>query len=92
MAKLNKNEESLLKKVRDICCPDGELEIDHMYVGDTEGITADGWYPYTYFINRSEAVPFEGKDFVPVMTDEEAKKKNIDVRTVLSKAGCYYVG
>ena len=88
---LNKSEESLLQKVQSMYCKD-ELEIDHIYAGDAEDVTVDGWYPFNYNANREEAVPFDAPNFGPVITDEEAEKKHIDVKKVLSKAGCYYVG
>ena len=59
---------------------DYDMEIDHI----------DGnWYVCKYSERYGEATP---TDFVePIITDQEAKDRGIDVVRCLNEYGCYYV-
>ncbi len=59
---------------------DYDMEIDHI----------DGsWYVYKYSERYGEATP---TDFVePIITDQEAMSRGIDVVKCLDEYGCYYV-
>lgn len=86
---MNANEKEFMEMLRDAeanISSDYEMEIDHF---NGEDDTPSGWWVYKYNEARGEAVIADDPE--PLITDEEAKAKRIDVVKCLNEYGCYYV-
>ena len=86
---MNANEKEFMDMLRNAeanISSDYDMELEHFNGGDD---TPSGWWVYKYSEARGEAVI--ANDPEPLITDEEAKQKNINVLKCLQKYGCYYV-
>ena len=59
---------------------DYDMEIDHI---------GDKWFVYKYSERYGEATPTDLSE--PIITDQEAKDRRIDIVECLDEYGCYYV-
>lgn len=81
---LNNNEKKFIEVINEAKrYVKGELELD----------CVDGkWFAMDYRENLECAFPIEAKQYEPIITNEEAKEKSIDIIKCCDECGIYYVG
>ena len=83
--KLNKNELKLVEMIKQAeNYVKGELELN---------LSDGGWYAMDYREDLGGALPIEKSEYyLPLITEDEAEIKNIDVRACCDACGIYIVG
>lgn len=85
---LNENEKNFIELLKQVMrCVKGELELNCFDDGDGE------WYAMDYIEDLCSSFPIDINGFnKPIITNEEAENKGIDIVKCCDKLGILYVG